>query len=288
MEQSRIITRKSASNLTLGFMLLPREKRDGMSALYAFCREVDDIADDESVPVEERARQLARWREDVGRACRNEEPEFPVNRELQPIIRQYRLPFEYFDALLKGVEMDLAIKRYDDFEHLEIYCYRVASVVGLLSIEIFGYQNAGCRDYAVYLGKALQLTNILRDVRSDAERGRIYLPLTELRRFRVSPEEILRSEYSDRFVALSGSVAARARQFYSLAGQALPREDRRSMVAAELMGSVYWRLLRKLERRRFQVFGPKLTRLNNLQKTLLILRTWLRLASGGMSPSYGV
>ena len=287
MEQSRSITRKSASNLTLGFMLLPRAKRDGMSALYAFCREVDDVADNESVPVEERARQLALWRKDIARACRDEKPEFPVNRELQPIIRQYGLPFEHFDALLQGVEMDLTIKRYDDFQQLELYCYRVASVVGLLSIEIFGYQNPGCRDYAVYLGKALQLTNILRDVRSDAERGRIYLPLGELRRFQVTPQEIERSEYSERFVALASSVAARAREFYRLAGEALPAEDRRSMVAAELMGSVYWRLLRKLERRRFQVFGPKLTRLNKVQKTLLILRTWLRLASGGISPSYG-
>ena len=268
-------------------MLLPRAKRDGMSALYAFCREVDDVADNESVPVDERARQLALWREDVGRACRDEKPRFPVNRELQAAIRQYHLPFEHFDALLQGVEMDLTIKRYEDFEQLELYCYRVASVVGLLSIEIFGYRNPACRDYAIFLGKALQLTNILRDVRSDAERGRIYLPLTELRRFGVLPEEIQHSEYSDRFVALAGSVATRARQFYRLAGDSLPAEDRRSMVAAELMGSVYWRLLRKLERRRFQVFGPKLTRLNKVHKTLLILRTWLRLASGAMSPSYG-
>src|SRR5262245_23088781 len=183
--------------------------------------------------------------------------------------------------------MDLTIKRYDNYQQLETYCYRVASVVGLLSIEIFGYKNPACRDYAIYLGKALQLTNILRDVRSDAERGRIYLPGTELEQFRVSPEEIFRSEYSDRFLALARSVAARARQYYRLAGETLPREDRRSMVAAELMGSVYWRLLRKLERREFQVFGPKLTRLNKAQKCLLILRTWWQFASGAMSPGYG-
>jgi phytoene synthase len=287
MEQSRSITRKSASNLALAFILLPRAKRDGMSALYAFCREVDDIADDESVPVEERSRQLALWREDVARACRNETPQFAVNRELQAIIRHCKLPFEHFDALIQGVEMDLTIKRYDNFEQLETYCYRVASVVGLLSIEIFGYKNAACRDYAIYLGKALQLTNILRDVRSDAERGRIYLPGTELEQFRVSPEEIFRSEYSERFLALARSVAARARHYYRLAGETLPREDRRSMVAAELMGAVYWRLLRKLERREFQVFGPKLTRLNKAQKCLLILRTWWRFASGAISPGYG-
>ena len=287
MEQSRTITRKSASNLTLGFLLLPRAKRDGMSALYAFCREVDDIADNEAVAVEERARQLALWREDVARACRNETPHFPVNRELQSSINRYKLPFEYFDALIQGVEMDLTIKRYEDFEHLETYCYRVASVVGLLSIEIFGYKNPACRDYAIYLGKALQLTNILRDVRSDAERGRIYLPITGLEEFRVSPDEILRSEYSERFLGLARSVASRARHYYRLAGEALPREDRRSMVAAELMGSVYWRLLRKLERQQFQVFGPKVTRLNKAQKCLLILRTWWRFASGAMSPGYG-
>src|SRR5205814_222403 len=130
-----------------------------------------------------------------------------------------------------------------------------ASLVGLLSIEIFGYRNSACRQYAIYLGQALQLTNILRDVRSDAERGRIYFPLSELARFNVAPEEILRFEYSSRFRDLAGSVAQRARHFYRLARETLPAEDRRSMVAAELMGSVYWRLLCKLERQGFDVFG---------------------------------
>jgi phytoene synthase len=287
MQESRIITRKSASNLTLGFVFLPKAKRDAMSALYAFCREVDDVADNESAPAESRRDQLAAWRADVRRACGTETPQFPVNRELQVFIRQYRLPFEHFDELIRGVEMDLDIKRYETWEQLELYCYRVASVVGLLSIEIFGYQNAACRDYAVYLGKALQLTNILRDVRADAERGRIYLPLSELARFSVREEEISRLEYSPRFRDLAASVAVRARHFYRLADETLPVPDRRAMVAAELMGSVYWRLLRKLERRQFNVFGPEPTRLNKGQKILLILRTWSRFASGAMSPNYG-
>ncbi len=214
MQESRTITRKSASNLALAFVLLPREKRDAMSALYAFCREVDDVADDESLPVEQRREHLAAWREDIRRACSDETPQFPVNRELQPFIRRHQLRFELFDELLKGVEMDLDIKRYADYAELEQYCYRVASVVGLLSIEIFGYQDPACRDYAIHLGKALQLTNILRDVRSDAERGRIYLPLSELARFQVTPEEILRLEYSPRFRELAASVADRARHFY--------------------------------------------------------------------------
>src|SRR6266700_565260 len=168
MQQSRTITRKSASNLALAFVLLPKAKRDGMSSLYAFCREVDDVADEDSVPVERRREQLAAWREDIRRACDGARPEFPLSVELQTVIRQYHLPFVHFDELIKGVEMDLDINRYQDYQHLELYCYRVASVVGLLSIEIFGYTDQTARQYAIFLGKALQFTNILRDVRSDA------------------------------------------------------------------------------------------------------------------------
>lgn len=287
MQASRTITRKSASNLALAFILLPRPKRDGMSALYAFCREVDDVADDESVPVPRRREQLAAWRADVRLACDAAQPQFAVNQELQPFIQRHHLPFALFDELLKGVEMDLDVKRYADYAELELYCYRVASVVGLLSIEIFGYRNPACHEYAVHLGKALQLTNILRDVRSDAERGRIYLPLAELEKHQVTQEEILGLQYSSRFRSLAGSVAQRARHFYQQARRTLPAEDRRSMATAELMGSVYWRLLRKLERRQFDVFGPKPARLNKGQKLLLILRTGLRLASGTMAPAYG-
>ena len=284
---SRAITRKSASNLALAFLLLPRAKRDAMSALYAFCREVDDVTDNESAPAEQRRRDLADWRADIRRACAGDVPNFTVNRELQPFIREYRLLFPLFDELLKGCEMDFDIKRYENFEQLELYCYRVASVVGLLSIEIFGYQNPACRNYAVYLGKALQLTNILRDVKTDADRGRIYLPLDELKNFGVTPDEILRHEYSDRFVRLAGAIAERAKGFYQRARQTLPAEDRQAMVAAELMGAVYWRLLQKLERRHFMVFGPEPTRLNKMQKSFLVFRTWLRLASGTRTPNYG-
>jgi phytoene synthase len=288
MQESRNITQKSASNLALAFVLLPKAKRDGMSALYAFCREVDDVADDESVPGAERRIQLAAWREDVRRACEGGTPEFQVNRELQSIIRLYPgLRFELFDDLIRGVEMDLDINRYQTHAELEQYCYRVASVVGLLSIEIFGYTDPRTREYAVHLGKALQLTNIVRDVKTDAERGRIYFPLEELERFRVSESEILGGAYSPRFRELAASVAERAKHFYKLARETLPQADRRPMAAAELMGSVYWRLLEKLEGREFNVFGPELTRVGKGQKILLILRTWLRLASGKVVPNYG-
>src|SRR6185312_7503838 len=288
MQHSRAITRKSASNLALAFILLPRQKRDAMSALYAFCREVDDVADDETVPVEQRRAQLAGWRDDIQRACENKTPQFAVNRELQPVIREFHLPFALFDELIQGCEMDLQIKRYETYGQLELYCYRVASVVGLLSIEIFGHQSPACRDYAIYLGKALQLTNILRDVRTDAERGRIYLPQSELARFKVAEREILDFEYSDRFRSLAESVAAQAKKYYRLARETLPPEDRRSMVAAELMGSVYWRLLKKLERQQFNVFGPNPPRLGKGQKLFLIFRSWCRFVSGATTPNYGM
>jgi phytoene synthase len=287
MHHSRAITRKSASNLALAFVVLPRAKRDAMSVLYAFCREVDDAADNESAPVEERRERLAEWRADIRRACGNESPQFVINQEFQPVIREYHLPITLFDELINGCEMDLDIKRYDNFEQLELYCYRVASVVGLLSIEVFGHQNPACCDYAVYLGKALQLTNILRDVRTDAGRGRIYLPLSELKKFNVREEEILKSEYSERFFQLAANVAGRAKFFYRLARETLPAEDRRSMIAAELMGSVYWRLLQKMEARKFNVFGPQPTRVNNGHKILLILQSWLRLAVGATASNYG-
>ena len=194
MQHSRALTKKSASNLALAFILLPREKRDAMSALYAFCRAVDDVADEDSVPTEKRREQLSAWREDIRRACENKNPQFILNQEFQPVIQKFKLSFALFDELIKGCEMDLDTLRYETNEQLELYCHRVASVVGLLSIEIFGYKNPACHDYAVHLGQALQLTNILRDVKNDAARGRIYLPQSELKKFGVSEADILVSK----------------------------------------------------------------------------------------------
>lgn len=287
MEHSRALTQKSASNLALAFILLPREKRDAMSALYAFCRAVDDVADEDSVPTEKRAVQLAAWREDIRCACDGKNPKFILNQEFAPVIRRFKLPFALFDELLKGCETDLEKFRYGNYDELEIYCYQVASVVGLLSIEIFGYKNRACHDYAIYLGQALQLTNILRDVKTDAARGRIYLPQSELKKFGVDENEILEGKYSDRYFALASSVAQRAKQFYSRAQKTLPPEDRRAMVAAELMGSVYWQLLLKLEQGKFNVFGPQALKLGKPHKLALIFQSWLRHATGSTRPNYG-
>lgn len=285
---SHAITRQSASNLAQAFVVLPRDQRTEMAALYAFCREVDDVADDESVPVPLRRERLAGWREDVRIACAGAMPSFAVNRELEPVIRRRRLPFELFDEIIRGCEMDLDVHAYADWEELELYCYRVASAVGLLSIEVFGYRHPATRDYAVALGKAFQLTNILRDVGEDAARGRVYLPTSELRRFGVEPDEILRRQPSERFESLAAQVAARARAFYAQARATLPPEDRRSMIAAEVMGAIYWQLLVRLEQRRFPVLAPPRIRLGKAAKLFLIARTWWRLRVGPFAPSYGV
>jgi phytoene synthase len=287
MQQSQAITRKSASNLALAFALLPKHKRLAMSALYAFCREVDDVADEESHSVEQRRAGLAAWRADVKLACDGSKPEFIVNQELQSVIREFKLPFALFDELIKGCEMDLDTLRYQTHEQLDLYCHRVASVVGLLSIEIFGYTNPQTREYAAHLGKALQLTNILRDVKNDAERGRIYLPLEDLKSAGVTETEILRGIYSERYSQLAENIAARARNFYRLAAETLPPEDRRAMVAAEMMGSVYWRLFSKMERARFNVFVPDAIRLSNPHKLALIVRSWIRHALHRLPPDYG-
>jgi phytoene synthase len=287
MQESVNITRKSASNLALAFVLLPKEKREAMAGLYAFCREVDDVADNEDAPVEERRANLQKWRLDIRKACEGETPEKVVNQELQPWIKKYGLSFTYFDELIKGVEMDLDIKRYSTQKDLELYCYRVASVVGLLSIPIFEYKNQKCHDYAIYLGKALQLTNILRDVRTDAEKGRIYLPLNVMSAHGVSEADILAYKFSANYKKVAVEMASMASEFYRLAHNTLPPEDRKSMVAAELMGSVYWGLLKKLERQEFNVFGEQTTRLTKTQKIFLILRTWFRISTTRSVPNYG-
>ncbi len=281
------ITRKSASNLALAFVLLPPRKRAAMSALYAFCREVDDVADEDSVPLPKRREQLAAWRGDIRKACEGGVPEFQVNRELQPFILEHKLPFHLFAELVEGVEMDLDQDRFPDPSALEVYCYRVASVVGLLSIEIFGYTDPRCREYADALGKALQLTNILRDIGEDAARGRIYVPQSEMARFGVTEEEILARQTSDRFEALAASLAGRARESYARARALLPPADRRSMVAAELMGTVYWRLLRRIEKRRFPVLGDEPVRLGKGHKLALVFLAWCRVKTGIPLAAYG-
>jgi len=287
-EVSEQITQRSASNLALAFMVLPKPRRAAMSALYAFCREVDDVADEETRPVAERRAALQHWREDIGRACSGGKPQLAVNQEFQPFIAQFSLPLHLFDELIQGVEMDLEQVTYADYAALDQYCYRVASVVGLLSIEIFGYKRPRCRAYADDLGKALQYTNILRDVGNDAERGRVYLPIEELQRHGVRVEDILARRATPGFQPLAKAFAARTRTYYRQARAALPAEDRQSMVAAELMGAVYWTLFRRLETTGFPVLAPEPVRLGKPHKLWLLLLAWTRVKTGLPLAAYGV
>ena len=269
MSKAQNITRRSGSNLAFAFFSLPKAKRRDISTFYAFCRNVDDIADDPGLPVEERRAQLEGWRSWIRRSSEGE-PDFAD--EVRQLIRKYSLKVLHFEDILSGVEMDLQRVRFATFAELSEYCYRVASAVGLISIEIFGYKNTRCRDYAYYLGLALQLTNIIRDVGSDlANGGRIYLPLEEMARFNYPEEELIQRKYDERFIDLMKFQAERAHAYFQKAIETLPAEDRRSMVAAELMREVYFKLLTRIEKDRFRVF-KKRYRLSRPEKLWIISR----------------
>jgi phytoene synthase len=256
------ITRQSKSNLALAFISLGRERKRDITVFYAFCRVIDDIADSAQFDAVQKQVRLAAWREMLRRACADE----PVlAREVRGLIDKYSLPIDILEEIIAGVEMDLSISRYATFEELRVYCYRVASAVGLVSIEIFGYRNARCKEYALELGLALQMTNIIRDVGKDLRSGRIYLPQEDLARFGYSELELQDRQHNERFVRLMEFEAARAREFFSRAAEALPPEDRRAMVPAEIMSSIYRGLLRRMELDQFRVFETEY-RLSGLEK----------------------
>jgi 15-cis-phytoene synthase len=256
------ITRQSKSNLALAFISLGRERKRDINIFYAFCRVVDDIADSSKLDVAEKRQRLMAWREMLRSAMPGEPA---LAHEVRSLIDKYSLSVEMVEEIISGVEMDLSISRYATFEELRVYCYRVASAVGLVSIEIFGYRNPACKEYAFQLGLALQMTNIIRDVGKDLRNGRIYLPHEDLARYEYSEAELKDRQYNERFVRLMEFEAERARQFFSSAAASLPPEDRRSMVAAEIMGSVYRGLLRRMELDKFHVF-EKEYRLSKLEK----------------------
>jgi phytoene synthase len=266
------ITRQSKSNLALGFVVLGRERRRDITIFYAFCRVIDDIADSPGFTVEEKARLLTEWRSFL-RVTAESEP--PIAADLRAVMKKYSLNPEMLDEIIAGVEMDLTKSEYATFEDLRVYCHRVASAVGLVSIEIFGYQNPACREYAIELGLALQMTNILRDVGKDLDNGRIYLPVADLARFGYSAEALRSKVYDERFVALMQFEAGRACEFFAHAAASLPPEDRRSMVAAEIMGSVYRTLLRRMESDKFRVFDKEY-RLNKLERIGRVASTLLK------------
>jgi phytoene synthase len=271
------LTRRSRSNFYFAFLTLPRPRRDALYAVYAFCRTVDDIVDLGQAQGTDPAalrQELGRWRSEVARCYAPEgAPGHPIAERLAVAVRQYGIPKTALDAILDGVAMDLDGVTYETAEDLYLYCYRVASAVGLAAIEIFGYRDRRAREYAVNLGIALQLTNIMRDVGADARSGRVYLPQDELRAFGVSGDDLRQARYSPAFVALMECQAARARQHYAAARAQLPRADARSLVPAEIMGRIYFALLQEIERRRFRVFEERIT-VPTGRKVAIALRCW--------------
>jgi phytoene synthase len=267
------ITRDSKSNLALAFVALGRERRNDITIFYAFCRVIDDIADDAETSAEDKAGALSAWRKWI-RESAQDEPALAA--DVRGLYAKYAITPPMLDEIIDGVEMDLGNVRYETFEALRLYCYRVASAVGLVSIEIFGYRDAACRDYAIQLGLALQVTNIIRDVGKDLGNGRIYLPQEDLARFGYSEADLRARTHNDAFVQLMEFEASRAENFFSRAAALLPREDRRSMVAAEIMASVYHALLRRMKGDRFRVFDKEY-KLSKIEKSGRVAGQLLRL-----------
>jgi phytoene synthase len=275
------LTRKSQSNFYYAFLTLPEEKRRGVYALYSFCRVVDDCVDEEGG---EGSAGLDRWLDEVEH-CYAGTPTTELGRELAETVARFPIPRSALEDIVSGCRMDLANLRYATFADLRVYCERVASAVGLASIEIFEYRHPRTREYAVELGLALQLTNILRDVAPDAARGRLYLPLEDLARFGVGEEELLaaaadpdaprRAEVGE----LLAFQAERAQGHYAAAAQRLPAEDRRSMLPAQIMGSIYQALLGELARRGFPIGGERVG-LGRARKAWIALRTGARVYAG--------
>jgi phytoene synthase len=275
---ARALTKASRSNFYYAFLFLPRPQREALYAVYAFCRVSDDLVDEAAAaPRNTPARTLERltaWRADLD-ACFRGEARHPVLQRLGETVRAFRIPRLYFEELVNGVEMDLKKTRYASFAELQQYCYRVAGVVGLMCIEIFGYRRPETRTYAEHLGTAFQLTNILRDLGTDMDRGRLYLPQEDLARFGLAEDHIAHRQRTPAFHALMRFEVARARHFYEAASAALPAEDRRAMLAPEIMAATYARLLHRIEASGYDVFTRRI-RLSDAERIWLALCCWLR------------
>jgi len=273
------------TNFYYSFLVLPAEKRRAIVAVWDFCRAVDDAVDEISDP-SKAACEVARWRTELAAVFDGRALETPQARMLAPFVSRFNLPRPAFEALIAGVEMDLGLRRYETFDDLYEYCIRVASAVGLICVEIFGYEDAGARQYATDLGVALQLTNILRDVAPDLARGRVYIPQAELRQHGCSERDLAgevehagAGVRSPNVKALLRAQAQRARDYYEKAAAALPRRDARRLAPAEIMSAIYRGILTRIERRDYDVFS-ELVRVPRPQRALIAAATWARTTVG--------
>ena len=262
-----------ATSFYYSFLALPAAKRDAILAVWDFCRAVDDAVDEPGAadPVQ----AIAHWREEIARVYDGREPTTSQGRHLLRHVARFSLPRSAFEDLIDGVEMDLQRSRYETFDELRQYCLRVASAVGLICVEIFGYRDLHARDYAIDLGIALQLTNIIRDVSSDLERDRVYIPAQDLQRFGCTEADLRAGVVTDRVRRLLAFEVGRAREFYRKAEAALPRRDRRRLVAARIMGAIYSDLLRSIENGGYDVFHGKM-RVSRRRQAVVAATTWLK------------
>jgi phytoene synthase len=267
-------TAKSGSSFYYSFMFLSKQRREAITALYAFCREVDDIAD-ECTELSIAQVKLNWWRSEIENLYQNK-PIHPVTKALLIPVKTYHLDAEHFNEIIDGMEMDLNFNRYEDFKQLQLYCYRVASVVGLLSAQIFGFNNRKTLKFAHDLGMAFQLTNIIRDVGEDARRNRIYLPLDELAQFNVSENDILHSRESESVKQLLDYQIERAESYYDRALNELPNEDRKSQRVGLMMAAIYRTLLREIKADGAQKVLNSRTSIGALRKFSLAFKVWIK------------
>ena len=264
-------TRKS--NFLLPILFLPPPKREAIETIYAFCRYSDDIVDEEA-DVKEKYHRLLVWTDELQLALQGDS-RFAILNRLVSVIQKFHIPIQHFLDLLKGMEMDLVKNRYETFGELEQYCYRAASTVGLICAEVFGYHHERTKQYAVNLGIALQLTNILRDIKTDAKKGRIYLPQEDLRRFGYSEEELMNFVYNDQFRALMKFECERAHEYFRTAKSCLAEDDKPLFTAARAMGNIYYLLLLRIERANYDIFSKRI-RLGSPIKFLVAMILRLR------------
>jgi phytoene synthase len=274
------------TNFYYSFLVLPADKRRAIVGVWDFCRAVDDAVDEAGSSQAAAALEIARWRCEVAAAFEGGTPETSQGRALAPLVASFNLPRDAFEALIEGVEMDLCRRRYETFAELYEYCIRVASAVGLICLEIFGYSDPRSRQYATDLGVALQLTNILRDVPEDLARGRVYIPQEDLRRHGCTEDDLARESShagggvrSAQVRALLRQQAARARDYYARAAAGLPRNDARRLAAAEIMGAIYQAILGRIERADYDVFS-RIVRIPRPYRALIAATTWARTTVG--------
>jgi len=268
------ISKKSKSSFYYAFNLLPAEQRDAMNTVYAFCRETDDIVDEGTIADDIKFEKLRKWRIELEKSL-NGHSDYPLINRLSKTIQNFNIPLEPFFDLLKGMEMDIQQKRYVTFNDLQTYCYRVASTVGLMCIEIFGYRHPSAKDFAVNLGIALQLTNILRDIKKDAEKGRIYLPKEDLEKFGYNESDIFNNTYNENFQRMMKYQVERAREYFNTATDCLNREDKKAMFAARAMQHIYYRMLNKIVDADYDVYNNKI-KISTAKKVGISLGVWAK------------